>query len=56
MAEEFKEARKVDRLGRIVIPRDMRRKYQIEIDTEVVITAKKGGIFIEKAKEQNIAD
>jgi len=42
----FSIIRKIDKLGRIVIPKDMRDFYGIELETPLEIIATKEGILI----------
>lgn len=43
--------RKVDELGRIVIPKEIRKSFEIEEGTEVEIYTNKDGIVIKKYKD-----
>ncbi len=51
MTKTFMVERVVDRLGRIVIPKDMRKIYGIDIGTKVVFTATEKGVIITPAKK-----
>lgn len=42
----FRVVRKIDKLGRIVVPKDMRDFYKIDIDTPLEIVAVEDGILI----------
>ncbi len=55
MKRDFMYIRPVDRLGRICLPIEMRRAYDIDKGAQVVITTTPDGIFlrsIDDAKEQ----
>ena len=55
MKRDFLFMREVDRLGRICLPIEMRRAYDMERGAKVVITTTPDGIFlrcISDAKEQ----
>ena len=55
MTKEVIVERTVDQLGRIVLPKDMRKMYNIDIDSKVILTATDEGIIItnpSKTKEQ----
>ena len=58
MAKGYIVERTVDRLGRIVIPSDMRKMMKVDIGTRVVITATNNGVVIKPAnaddKKQSI--
>ena len=59
MKRDFMYIRPVDRLGRICLPIEMRRAYDMERGAQVVITTTPDGIFlrqIDDAKEQSSAD
>lgn len=49
MAKGYIVERTVDRLGRIVIPSDMRKMMKVDIGTRVVITATNNGVVIKPA-------
>lgn len=48
----FSVIRKIDKLGRIVIPKDMRDFYGIELETALEIITTNEGILIRIAKEK----
>ena len=50
MTKGFVVERTVDRLGRIVIPKDMRKIYNVDIGSKVVVTATDGSVIIKPAK------
>ena len=50
--KSFSVIRKIDKLGRIVIPKDMRDFYGIELETPLVIITTSEGILIRIAKEE----
>lgn len=55
MKRDFLFIREVDRLGRICLPIEMRRAYEIDKGAQVVITTTPDGIFLRSigdAKEQ----
>lgn len=45
--------RKIDELGRIVIPKEIRKKYDLSYGSILKITAKKGKIIMEKDFDSN---
>ncbi len=53
MTKAYKVERTVDRLGRIVIPSDMRRMVNVDIGTKVIITATDDGVIIKPAEPTN---
>ena len=58
MKRDFVFIREVDRLGRICLPIEMRRAYDMENGAKVVITTTPDGIFLRclnDAKEQATA-
>ena len=44
--------RKTDKLGRLVIPHDMREMYGVEPNKEITLVAQKNGILILSPKEE----
>ena len=55
MKRDFLYIREVDRLGRFVIPKEMRKAYDMDAGAKVVITTTEDGIFLRSvgdAKEQ----
>ena len=51
MTKGFIVERTVDQLGRIVIPKDMRKMYNVDIGSRVIITATDGGVIIKPADD-----
>lgn len=49
---EFSIKRNIDKLGRIVIPVDLRDHYGIEAGDTIEIFAEKDGIFIKASKDK----
>ena len=49
---DFIIERKIDSLGRIVIPKDIRKHLSVESGDEILLTVKDDKVFIEK-KNQN---
>lgn len=49
----MKFIRRIDDLGRIVIPKDVRRFFGIEMGDPLEITLDKDAIIIKKAKEED---
>ena len=49
----FTVERKIDKLGRIVIPKDFRKALGVDIDTEVSIRLTDGVIMITPSKREN---
>ena len=45
---KLKIIRKIDKLGRIVIPKDLRKALSLTFDTEVEITVENGTIILKK--------
>ena len=55
MKRDFVYIREVDRLGRFVIPKEMRKAYDMDVGARVVITPTENGIILcslGDAKEQ----
>ncbi len=50
---DFEVLRKIDKLGRIVIPKDFRRALGVDINSEVVIRLKDGVVTIKAATKEN---
>ena len=53
MTKGYAVERVVDRLGRIVIPSDMRKMVNVDIGTKVVITATDEGVIIKPADKKD---
>ncbi len=52
MAKDYEVERRVDCVGRVVIPKDMRKTYGLEPNAKITITAKRDGIYIKLSKEK----
>ncbi len=52
---EFKLLRRVDVLGRIVIPKDIRRTLHLQADDDVEITVENNAVVLRKRKEDEEA-
>ena len=50
---KFAIKRRVDDLGRIVLPKDMRKFFQINAGDALEVIATEDGIFLKKATEAN---
>ena len=49
---EIKIIRKIDRLGRIVIPNDIRKTLKLKADDPVEIKVENGAVIIKKGVEK----
>ena len=50
---KIKFIRKIDELGRIVIPKDLRVMLRLEKEKNVEITLEDGAVILRKAEEQS---
>lgn len=49
---KIKFIRKIDELGRIVVPKDVRRALNFEKESAIEITVEDGAVILKKTKEQ----
>ena len=49
---EFKVEKQIDRLGRIVLPKDMRDYYKINLNDKLLLVATDKGILISAKNEK----
>ena len=50
MTKGYNVERTVDQLGRIVIPKDMRKMFNIDVGARIVISATTNGVIVKSAE------
>lgn len=53
--KELGIVRKLDELGRVVVPKEMRKSLGWAKDTDIQITATKNGVYLEECKTASVA-
>ena len=53
---DFAVIRKIDKLGRIVIPKDFRKALGVDLDSELIIRLKDGVITVNANLKRNTDD
>ncbi len=53
---DFAVIRKIDKLGRIVIPKDFRKALGVDVDSELIIRLKDGVITVNANLKRNTDD
>ena len=53
---EFSEEKRIDNLGRIVVPKNMRQYFKMKLNSKVKLIATENGILITPCETSNCED